>query len=467
MAVRSGAGTGVVVSLVVFVMLSVFLLIMTIVFYRGQTQEREKRAEAESALDIYATAPERNSDLFKRYESEARQNRASVAQFLHQQRQSAMEFMVGNPNTTIPAARELLAAENVPNDASLRTAIADLNRNLRAAQGENANLNQSLQNARADVAEKEALISDMKRQHEEAMATAKASIDNYGDAAEQYRTELYEAIAALNDAEERLENQYVGQINELDSENDQLQRERVVLMDRISQLESRINEQQLSGQSPELLVDGRIIEFAGGNDRVFIDRGANDRIVNGMTFEVYEDASSLGVDPITGQLRRGKASLQVIKVGDTTSTCKITRSIPGRPVVRGNVIANAVFDPDYKFKFLVHGKFDVDGDGRPSESEADFLRDRIIKWGGEVIEGEELPGDLDFLVLGIRPPKPPQPRRRRQRDGDPGLGPPARRPRQLRASAQAGPGRPDPGAQREPVLHPDRLHGSVIRADHS
>ena len=44
----------------------------------------------------------------------------------------------------------------------------------------------------------------------------------------------------------------------------------------------------------------------------------------------------------TGALPRGKSSLQVVKVGDATSTCKLTRSVPGRPIVRNNVIANAI-----------------------------------------------------------------------------------------------------------------------------
>ena len=103
---------------------------------------------------------------------------------------------------------------------------------------------------------------------------------------------------------------------------------------------------------------------------------------------------------------RGKASLQVIKVAEGTSTCKITRSVRGRPVVRDDVIANAVYDPDYVFKFLIHGKFDVDNDGRPSESEAEYLRSLVIKWGGTVVDGDQLSGDLDFLVLGLEPPMP-------------------------------------------------------------
>ena len=70
------------------------------------------------------------------------------------------------------------------------------------------------------------------------------------------------------------------------------------------------------------------------------------------------------------------------------------------------MIANAVFDPKYRFKFLVHGRFDADGNGIATLDESDFVRSRIIEWGGEVVEGDQLTGDLDFLVLGQEPPIP-------------------------------------------------------------
>jgi hypothetical protein len=159
-------------------------------------------------------------------------------------------------------------------------------------------------------------------------------------------------------------------------------------------------------QSPAELVDGRVISVPGSGGQVFIDLGRNDRIVPGMTFEVYEDASAIRPDPRTGEYVRGKASLEIIRVNADTSSARITREIPGRPVVKEDVIANAVFNPDYRFKFMVHGQFDIDGDGRVSVAEADYVRRRVVDWGGELVEGDKLTGDLDFLVLGEQPPMP-------------------------------------------------------------
>jgi hypothetical protein len=57
----------------------------------------------------------------------------------------------------------------------------------------------------------------------------------------------------------------------------------------------------------------------------------------------------------------------------------------------------------------VHGVFDLDHDKNASEQEAEYLRERIERWGGVVVRGNEIPGDLDFLVLGETPNTPIQP----------------------------------------------------------
>ena len=48
MAIRSGAGTGVIVSLVVFVLATVFLLVLSIVFYVGNREQIETVEKAEA-----------------------------------------------------------------------------------------------------------------------------------------------------------------------------------------------------------------------------------------------------------------------------------------------------------------------------------------------------------------------------------------------------------------------------------
>ena len=98
-----------------------------------------------------------------------------------------------------------------------------------------------------------------------------------------------------------------------------------------------------------------------------------------MTFEIYDDSAQLRPDA-NGDMPRGKASVEVIKVGDTTSTAKVTRSNRGRPIVRDDILVNALYDPTYQYKFLVHGRFAANGDGVPASGH-DFVDQRIDDWG--------------------------------------------------------------------------------------
>ncbi|MCL4212133.1 MAG: hypothetical protein KJZ68_15890, partial [Phycisphaerales bacterium] len=175
----------------------------------------------------------------------------------------------------------------------------------------------------------------------------------------------------------------------------------------LGMLQRIINESRLKAANPAALVDGRVIDNATGDGQVFINIGRQHKVSMGMTFEVYDSETQIVPDQFTGEYPRGKASLQVIRVSETTSTAKITRSVPGRPVVRNDVIANAVYDPTKEYMFFVHGKFDMNGDGRPSEAETDLVRNLILQWGGKVVEGDTLRGDADFLLLGVQPNEPP------------------------------------------------------------
>lgn len=405
MAVRTGAGTGVVVSLVVFVLTTVFLLVLAIVFYAGQVKEREAKVASDSALADYVKPRQRSNDLYQEYETFAKQNNMSVAEYLHDRHATLMRFVDGDPGTKVTDLKERLVRFGVEGDDVLRDVLIDKERRAASLQNEVDSLKSQLVDQQGLTAEKEAVLRQTLESHRQELDAVQGQIGEYREAAERYRQTVDETIADLERAKDRNKDEYGQRIGELEGENDELRRERVVISDRLKELERIIAQDRIGAKHPAMLVDGRILDSAGPQNQIFIDRGKNDRIVLGMTFEVYDDAASIRVNERTGELPRGKASIQVIKVGETTSTCKITRTVPGRPVVRDDVIANAVYDPDYQFKFLVHGKFDVDNDKRPSEAEAEYLRSLVIDWGGVVVTGEELPGDLDFLVLGVEPPR--------------------------------------------------------------
>jgi biopolymer transport protein ExbB/TolQ len=407
MAVRSGAGTGVVVSLVVFVITTVFLLVLTIVFYAGRAEALEERANAESALSRYVQPAQRNQDLFRGFEAAASERNQSVAQYLHNRIENIMRYVDGDGSTRLENLQGRLTRFGVDEDGVVVHALQDTFRERAQAREELESLRNQMERLNNDLTQLRNQNDQLRASQREELQSVQQQIAGYRDAADDYRRELDNTRRAMNESVDRLHNQYEGRVAELTNEIDAFNRERVLLMSRIDDLQARLSADRIRAQDPATLVDGRIIDASGSSDQVFIDRGRRHRIVLGMTFEVYDDAAAIRVNPQTGELPRGKASLQVIRVGDTTSTAKIVRSVPGRPVVRDDVIANAVYDPNYQFKFLVHGLFDIDGDGRATASEREYIENKIIEWGGIVVQGDELPGDLDFLVLGVRPQEPP------------------------------------------------------------
>ena len=407
MAVRTGTGTGVIVSLVVFVLTTVFLLVLTIVFFAGQADALEQSAQAKAALSDYVRPQQQSNDVYRRIEQEAKQNGQSVAAYLNVKYDNLMRYVNGE-TVRLPQLKSELARYGVDEqDGVVRDVLDGASRDLADRDAQIEGLEGKLAERDDELARKDGEIAQMKEDHKQALEEVGAQIEEYRRMAEQYRQEVQETMGDMSRAVDAIRDEFQGREAQLEDELDGVSQELYLLRDRVNEYEEILNRTRIKGERPELLVDARVIDVEARNDQVYVNRGKKDRIVLGMTFEVYDDETSIGVDQLTGLLTRGKASVQVVKVGESTSTCKITRAVRGRPVVPNDVLANAIYDPEYTFKFLVHGKFDVDGDDRPSEAEAEYLRSLVVDWGGEIVLGEELPGDLDFLVLGEKPPMPP------------------------------------------------------------
>jgi hypothetical protein len=138
---------------------------------------------------------------------------------------------------------------------------------------------------------------------------------------------------------------------------------------------------------------------------VFINRGRNDHVLLGLTFEVYSRKTGVVSDD-TGELR-GKGTVEVISVSENSSVCRVVRVTRGQAIVEGDLIANVVYDPNITFKFHVHGDFDIDNVGQVSEVDRRRIETMIEEWGGKLTR--QLTYDVDFLVLGRDPALPERP----------------------------------------------------------
>jgi len=152
--------------------------------------------------------------------------------------------------------------------------------------------------------------------------------------------------------------------------------------------------------------DGTILRVPG-NNIVYISRGAQDQIVPGMTFEVYDKNTGIprAGDNDQDALPEGKASIEVIRVNPTSSEARITHIKPGGiSLQEGDLITNLVYDPNVKYAFFVYGKFDLDQNGVPTAKDGEVIQRLITQWGGRL--QQKINVDTDFVILGKEPTVP-------------------------------------------------------------
>jgi hypothetical protein len=145
--------------------------------------------------------------------------------------------------------------------------------------------------------------------------------------------------------------------------------------------------------------DGRVLRAIPGSDVVYIDLGERDRIKPGLTFEVFSPTADDTRDGF-----RGKASVEVAAVMETTAECLVTRAVRGRPIVEGDIVVNIAYERDRLPKFVVRGEFDLDYDGQPDWDGLDKVTAIVQAWGGQV--ADRVDESTDFVVVGMGPQVP-------------------------------------------------------------
>ena len=95
MARGSGAGTGVIVALVVSVVCNVGLLTITFMMYTGKAEALENEARAKSELSAFVSNQDR-SDAFDRVLDSAKQDGKTLYRMLDDRRGAVATFVTGN-----------------------------------------------------------------------------------------------------------------------------------------------------------------------------------------------------------------------------------------------------------------------------------------------------------------------------------------------------------------------------------
>lgn len=275
--------------------------------------------------------------------------------------------------------------------ATLSAQVADLTKAANAAKAQQA---KTIEDTSAQLAEKDKTIEGVRA--EAAKATDEAAKDRAARQAtiDDINKNVEASSKAMADAQQQLANKAA----DLERARARLEKDLLAARQKIS-LYRPDAQQSILRQA-----DGSIARIVG-NDTVYIDLGAGDQIVPGMTFEIYDKTT--GVPPLKNDdttLPAGKGSIEVIRVSPNSSECRIVKRTTGRTITEGDIIANLIYDHNTKYNFVVAGKFDLSKSGSPDAADAAILKRLVTQWGGNV--QDTLTVNTDFLVIGSEPKIP-------------------------------------------------------------
>ncbi|MBK7406495.1 MAG: hypothetical protein IPJ41_18350 [Phycisphaerales bacterium] len=427
MAGRGGAGVGIVVTISILSILSLGLFVSTIIFYGNLNKVTGERDSAKQGLSEYINAQERQDPRISAIADKARAEKQTVVGYLADSLGQATSTISGSKSGAYTDVMDRLDKVQFPGVAratgwggqgdapSVKTIVAGKSFEQVLSQADTyiASLQGQIDSARKA---KEIAENDLKNEMERSKARDEAhratlaaindelqryrnEVESYRTGTEQQRTDMGARVDRIRQEASTRETQLLDRVTGLEESNQRLQNQLEVLRgDRKKDL--------FQGRPEESLVDGRVVAVDAAAGTATINLGRQDKIRVGLTFAVYEEPSAIRPDE-QGNYPRGKASLEVIRIDETSAVCRVVTERAGNPVVKGDVLANAVYDPKKEYKFLVIGNFDANRDGVATDGERQNLVATIREWGGSV--SDELTGDVDFLIMGERPTLPPEP----------------------------------------------------------
>jgi len=407
MAARTGASVGVAVTITILGAMSLGFFVTTMVFYGNAQSAKSDLAAANEEVKQFVSPQEREHAAIRTIRDEASRERKTVVGFLATNKSELMQTIAGDTSLSMADLRERLAGIEGAEGLSLlglvelkNTEIGTLNEQLNAS--ESARI--EAQAAARDEADRVAQI-------ENDFNSAASMMQGNVEAIISSNKQLSEGYAGIEqrriDQIENLRTDFTSRESRLQNENDELIQENIVLQSQVARLMGEGSKDRTRPLNEEALVDGRVNQVNPIDNEVMISIGRDKKAILGMTFAIYDDATDIRLDEETGEYPAGKAVVEIVRVEDTFSRARIIESSQGNPIVRGDVIANAVYDPTKTYKFVVDGLFDTDGDGISSRFERETLEALIERWGGILVD--EITGDVDFVVLGEKPILPPQP----------------------------------------------------------
>jgi archaellum component FlaC len=406
MAGRTSTSVGMGVAVTILSLTTVGFFVAFAVYFGKHSDKARLLAQASDTNSEIIKDIERNRDDIRNLVADAKKNgNQSLVGYMLDSQQATMQLVTG---TRREKASDLLAkmqAAGIENT----TLMAKLNE--RAA--EVSNLQSQLEQERSS---KDKAIADLKNEvdrvtrlrddHQKTVDALTAQFNTVKAEADTYRAGIEEYKKLLDAQRER---QATEAAEKLKAAQDQLARsneELLITKGQLADIRKQKSGEMFRSDDESALVDGTVLSTNPADRQAFVSIGSRQKVVLGMTFNVYSTKAAIQPNK-DGGYPTGKALIEVVSVGENSATCRVVSEVKGNPVVKGDVIANPLYDPNKSYKFVVFGNFDANRDGISTANERDDISTMIQSWGGGVTD--DLTGDVDFLVLGEKPMVPPRP----------------------------------------------------------
>lgn len=407
---RSG-GTGYAVAIVLLAIMFVLSVISTMIFHSRWQDAIINTAQARTELDRFAAAQERRADDVKAFVDRARDEKdgdskkwKSVVDLLVSERAAALAMIHGDAKT-IQAAKDYAKSSGVDIDVKTLTAEIDrISADLTAINTQLADKEAERAKAAADLDQTRQKLMAMEEKYQKQYDERVAEVNQLGTQATAFQTSTQQTIQGLEQAQDAAAQEHMRALEDKDNQVLQLQAQIRDLDANINKLKALINKPGM-GPTEELNVDAEIMSIIPQDNLVTINLGERNRLLLGMTFEVFDKKRGVSRDQF-GDVR-GKGTIEVVNIKEFTTECRIVRLGRGETILEGDLLVNVVYDKDRIYKFYVFGDFDIDSDGRSTPADTRRIRGMIEQWGGVVTE--EMSYDVDFVVLGRRPELPATP----------------------------------------------------------
>jgi hypothetical protein len=412
-----GSRGGLITAVVVFTILFVTATIFAIYFGVDDNKHTELlTTQTKRTGDIYSA-----QDLVSPHYNLINKNRKpgqTVLQAAFQDSQDLAELVNGRtagsamqPSAAADSARKALAdaagrvkALNLTTSMSLVEAINTLANFAAEQEYTSTSLRSEQQRAAGDAAKQIELAQQLTQKANDDVATANKVKQDAMDRADQAEknsvAKITEMSLAMDDERKNQNAELQKQQQLVEAKNRQLDQEK-----RLSTaLGDKLAGRRISPIDPLLRQSDGTISSVASESVVYINLGSGDHLVPGMTFEVYPRREGIPKqDDLTSEenMPVGEASIEVERVFQTDSQCRVLKMEPGQHINEEDLIANLVYDRNTKYNFVVYGNFDLGQTGQAKAADRQKIAALVTEWGGHIQKTINV--DTDFVVMGKVP----------------------------------------------------------------